>query len=493
MGLKIYDSNGGILKMVDGASYDGSKTGTDLTNWREHSPDPSEFVTETYDKLSARCATLYNTSSLARAMVKKPLAYSIGRGLFFRSLPNYKMLGIDKDQAHEWGRKFTMLLHFDKLNINHYAKQYDLMAEQSITGDSLLFFLRENDGKPFDIVTASGAMMIDSGKNGAPSEYNFGYTMGIEHDQYMRRKGFFSRYSQKNFRFIDENGNRNAILCMIRERSAQVRGYSDLYSMVALLKNLDRVWDATVERMVLESIQIGWITANPNDAKQQHMGMGARKRGSTDAETGSAFKDYGDVLRTPGGMPIWENKDHSINFTDLKTPSNNFVNAMLESRRNCAMGRGVAPEFILGEYSTSFTAHKGALNDTMKTIYYERQRYAETVEYAVNLEYLKYYVRTGMLEVMPGFWDSHYIQQAYLSGKWIGEVPGHVNPLQEVKANIAAIDGGLMLRSDAAANNGYSDFEAFLDEREDQEQEFKSRSYEEKQKILIDETEGLAA
>jgi hypothetical protein len=487
--ITIYDSRGGVLKQVNGASYDGSKTGKEFANWNAQSPNHSEFILDTYDKLAARCATLYNTSSYCRALVKKPLAYSIGRGLFFRSLPNWKMLGIDKEQAKEWGRKFTMLLHFDKLAVNHYAKQHDLMSERSITGDSMLFFLRENNGKPFDLVTASSVMVIDSDHTVANE-----YTLGIKHDNYSRRSGFWSRADQKEYSFFDKNGDRNAIQLMFRERSGQIRGYGDYYWGIAHAKNADRVWDATIERMVLESIQLGWITANPNDMKQQAQNMAQASRGRrihNDGDNSTGFKDYGTAL-TPGGMPIWENKDFQINFTDLKTPSNNFSNAMVELRRLLAMGRGVAPEFVVGEYSTSFTAHKGALNDTMKTIYFERQRYAEQVEKQVNLEYLKYYVRTGMLEVMPGFWDSHYIQEAYLAGKWIGEVPGHVNPLQEVKSNIEAVGAGFMLRADAAANNGYSDFDAFLDEREDQEYEFKSRSGEEKTKIIMDESEEMS-
>lgn len=486
----IYSSDGSVLKTVSGASYDGSKTGNDLKSWREQSVDPSEFILETYDKLTARCATLYNTNAYCRSLVKKPLAYSIGRGVFFRSLPNYKMLGIDREQAVEWGRKFTQLLHYDKLNINHYAKQYDLMAERSITGDSLLFFLREDDGKPFDIVTASGALIIDSDKNAAPKTGYDGYTLGIQHDKFNRRSGIWTSNEKESFSFYDSEGNRSIIQLMFRERSGQMRGYSDYYWGVAHAKNLDRVIDATIERMVLESIQMGWITANPNEMKQQAQGMAnaSRGRGKQESSDSGLTQKNLNTEYTPGVMPIFENKDHKIEFTDLKTPSNNFSNAMLEYRRLFAMGRGVAPEFVLGEYSTSFTAHKGALNDTMKTIYFERQRYVEQVEKLVNLEYLKHYVRTGMLEVMPGFWDNHYIQQAYLAGKWIGEVPGHVNPLQEVKSNIEAINAGLMLRSDAAANNGYSDFESFLDEREYQEKEFLSQSQEIQMKKIIDET-----
>jgi len=490
MGIRIYNGDGSI-KMSGGASYDGSKTGTDLNHWSEQSVHPSEFILETYDKLAARCATLYNTSPLARAMVRKPLAYSIGRGVFFRSLPNWKMLGMSKEQATEFGRKFTQLLHFDKLSVNHYAKQYDLMAETSITGDSLLFFLRDTDGKPFDLVTASGALIIDSEKNQAPSDGANGYTLGVQHDKFMRRTGFWARNENKPFDFVGENGDRNALMFMLRERSSQTRGYSVIYPMVALLKNLDRAWDATFERMVQESIQLGWITGNPNDVKQQAAGMAASARGRKTQQTeGTGFKDYGNA-RAPGGMYIWENPNHQINFTDLKTPSNNFSNAQTEARIAAGMSRGVGPSFLAGFYEKSFSALKGEQNDTMKTVMYERQRYVEQVEQYVNLEYLKHYVRSGMLEVMPGFWDNNYIQQAYLSGKWIGEVPGHINPMQEVGSQKLLMEQGGLLRSDFAAMNGYSDFEAFLDEREEQERRFLSLTAEQVVEALMKESEEL--
>jgi capsid protein len=277
---------------------------------------------------------------------------------------------------------------------------------------------------------------------------------------------------------------------MLRERSSQTRGYSVIYPMVALLKNLDRAWDATFERMVQESIQLGWITANPNDVKQQTAAMAssARNRKIHNEETG--FKDYGNA-RTPGGMYIWENPNHQINFTDLKTPSNNFSNAQVEARIAAGMSRGVGPSFLAGFYEKSFSALKGEQNDTMKTVMYERQRYIEQVEQYVNLEYLKHYVRSGMLPVMPGFWDNHYIQQSYLSGKWIGEVPGHINPMQEVGSQKLLIEQGGLLRSDFAAMNGYSDFEAFLDEREEQERRFMTLTAEELTKQLMEDSERI--
>lgn len=461
----IYVYKNGSVGRLDGSGsqYDGSKTGGEFKKWRIHSTDPSEFIRETYGILSARCATLYNTSAFARALVQKPAAYSIGKGVLFRSLPDAKFIGMDRDQSIEWGRRFTSLLHYDKLAINYYQKQYELMTEQAIVGDSVLYFLRENSDVPFDLVTASGANTIDWQKNAK------NITSGIIHDEYLRRSGFFSSTSGKEIPFMIDN-DQNAVQFFLKERPGQLRGYSVYYAAIAHLKNADRVWDATIERMVMEAIQMGYFTASKTDVGAQAAQMAAAARGKTSqAQKSNELKEIsGSYDQKVGGMYRLEN-DEAMQFTDLKTPSNNFSNANEWLIRLASMSSCYAPEFIKGEYSTSFTAHKGALNDTMKRIMFERQMFIRNVDNRVNLAYLKHYVRTGQLEVNPSFWDSSAIQMAYLNGKHLGEVPGHINPLQEINAEIKANEAGVLLKSDISQRFGHYDFTSMLDEWEEQQ------------------------
>ena len=454
--------NGSLSGIQSGSQYDGSKTGGEFKKWRIHSSDPSEFVRETYGILSRRCATLYNTSAFARALVQKPAAYSIGKGVLFRSLPDASFLGMDREESVDWGRRFTSLLHYDKLAINYYQKQYELMTEQAIVGDSVLNFIREDNDLPFDLVTSSGATSIDWTKNDTL------ITSGIVHDEYLRRSGYVSGTTQKQIPFVID-GDQNAIQFFLKERPGQMRGYSVYYAAIAHLKNADRVWDATIERMVMEAIQMGYFTASKTDVGAQAAQMAAAARGRNSQSKSNELKEIsGSYDQKVGGMYRLEN-DEAMQFTDLKTPSNNFGNANEWLIRLASMSSCYAPEFIKGEYSTSFTAHKGALNDTMKRIMFERQMFIRNVDNPVNLAYLKNYVRTGQLEVNPSFWTSRSVQMAYLNGKHLGEVPGHINPLQEINAEVKANEAGVLLKSDISQRFGHYDFTSMLDEWQEQQ------------------------
>jgi len=462
--------NNGIVMMTgNGAGYDGSKTGHELDNWRTQLSDPNDFITNTYGELSSRNATLYNTAAYARAAIRKPLSYSIGDGLFFRSLPDAKFLGIDREEMVEWSQKFTSLLHYDKLEMNYYEKQSLLCAEASITGDSLLYFIREDNGYDFDLV-ATGGHTIDW-KNTDPSK-NIG--LGIQTDELQRRTGFYVPGQDSVIPFMLDGGEnsigfQNAIQVFLqKERTGQLRGYGVNNSMIALLKNMDSVWDATIQRMVLESIMLGFSKATETNVPAQARNMAknvkaVQNKVQESSESGNALQKIGEGAQ-PGEFYNLKNEE-SIEFTKLETPSNNFGNANEWAIRNVAMARGVSPEFLKTEYGGSFTAHKGALNDTFQTIKNERGSFVRNTDSKVNLELLKGYILSGELTAPPAFWENSKrgarVRNALLKGKTLGPVPGHINPLQEAKADKLKVDERFILRSDVQVKDGSFDGEAF--------------------------------
>jgi hypothetical protein len=441
------------------SQYNGEKTGGELKYWNLFGTDPVDFVRESYGLLASRCATLYQISAVARACVKKPLMYSIGDGLLFKSLPDHRYLGISEEAAREWGQEFTRLLHYEKKAIRYYKKQKQIAKEAKITGDSVLYFLRDGAplGSPFDIVVTGGDA-IDWEKSDARE-----YTLGIKRDQYGRRLGFWSTTAQSLVPFKDENGDQVAVQFLYPDRAGQLRGFSAFSSEIARSKNLDRIWDATLERMIQEATQIGYFNASKTDVNAQARDL-ARQLvdGSGQGADGTSLKELsGPVPNKVGGMYVLENEE-SMQFNDMKSPGNNFGTANEWTVNMFGMATGIPPEVIMGKYSTSYTAHKGALNDFWKMVIDERTDFVDGVDRVVNLEYLKHFARTGQLEVVPEFWENEKIQLAYLAGTTLGPVPGHVNPLQEVKADAEAVAQGFTLRSNVASKHG-NDFDNMVE------------------------------
>jgi hypothetical protein len=455
MSLVIYKNGSPTYYSPRSAQYCGDKTGEEFRDWVTFGSDPNDFITCTYGTLVQRCVTLYHTSAIARACVNKPTSYAIGDGLVFKSEVDHKALGMTRKQAEKWQRTFTSLLHIEKQLSNYYEKQAQLFREAKISGDAFLYLLREENSMldmPFDLIAVGGGD-IDWQKSGKNIK------LGIKTDTYGRRKAFYRCARKTPVKFMDSNGNINALQMMFRERPQQLRGLSCYYSEIARFKNIDRFWDAVLERVVQEAIQLGYFQASDTNVAAQARAMArrsmsaAQRDGDTQSSTSSNSVTRSDNMKT-GGM-YWLGNEESMQFTELKTPSNNFGMFNEWSVKMACMAVKYPPEFILGEYSTSFTAHKGALNDAIRQFMSERKTFERTVDYAVNLEYLKHFIRTGQIETPKGFWESGHVRRASIAGVTLGPVPGHVNPLQEVKADIAAVEAGLTTRSSMAAKFGH--------------------------------------
>lgn len=472
-------NNGTASEIPDANQYTGEKTGGEFKHWKLFGTDPSAFVRESYGVLSSRCATLYHTSAIARAVVNKPLTYSIGKGLFFKSLPDADYLGISAKKAKAWGRQFTKLLHYEKKAVKWYKKQKQLAREAKITGDSLLYFVREGKGRPFDLITVNGDQIDWECSDGR-------FTLGIQHDQYGRRLGFKSKTTGKTVPFTDKDGNQNAIQFLFTDRAGQLRGFSVFSSEIARSKNLDRLWDAMLERMVQEAMQLGYFNASNTDVNQQAKQMAKDATGTYgDSEMSLREISPRGIPQKVGGMYVLENEE-SMTINDLKTPSNNFGLANEWIVNYFAMATNIPPEVIMSKYATSYTAHKGAFNDFLKIIEEDRQMFIDNVESVINLEYLKHFVRTGQIQVKDEFWTDEKVQMAYLEGVYLGPVPGHINPLQEVNADAKAVAEGFTLRSNIAAKHGL-DFWNSVDEWEEEQDRWYNASPDKKAEALFNE------
>ena len=86
------------------------------------------------------------------------------------------------------------------------------------------------------------------------------------------------------------------------------------------------------------------------------------------------------------------------------------------------MATGTPPEVILSRYESSFTAHKGALNDFVKSYKKKRATFQRTVMNPVILEIAKDAIQQGYISA-PGFFQGgEMIQQAYLQGMYLAPV-----------------------------------------------------------------------
>lgn len=485
-------SSGGFSSTYNNRQLTGEKILGDLAGWDYYGTDPNELLKMSYGQLSQRSTTLYHTHGPTTAAINKSDTYAIGPGLVFRSQPDWKTLGVDQKWAKDWGMEFQRTIHYYFLLLNFYQKQSTIFRTADIMGDSLLIFDRETkiNGLPFDLIDAGGDQ-IDWQQSYIKQADRA--TLGIKHDQFLRKYGIILDDGKKTYiPFSDKKtGDQNVVQFFHKKMARQLRGMPLAYRMIASAKNNDRWWDAMLQRVVMETIMVGYKQGgNPADLDSQ---ISQLANAATGAPSGgdTGLKKVADMKQLSAGNMFSFNSGESIQFTDLKTPSNNFDKMQEAYIALAGMSTDTPPEVLKSMYSTSFTAHKGALNDFVKFYMAKRNTMIRTTCNVVVRELAKHIFLTGRMKMPhPAFFTDPIIQLATLSGNWLGPVPGHINPKVEVEAKALEVSNGFRTRADAAADYG-NEWENQIEEWQQQEKEWQEMSQDKQAKVMQETEEEL--
>jgi capsid protein len=477
----VLNKNGAVSRIGNLTQMTGEKIPGDLDNWSQFSTDPNSILRYSYNLLSERSVTLYHTHPPVTAAVEKHTQYAIGPGLVFRSQPDWEILEMTQVQAKDWGMKLQKLIHYAFLMLNFYEKQSVIFRTAFIQGDSLLLFDRKEpiEGLPFDLIETGGDQIAyEKDKQTADAEQ---IRLGIQTDKYLRRKGIWLVNGKAMIPYQDENGFQNLIQFFERKIARQLRGYPLAYRIISAAKNNDRLWDATLQRAAIEATILGVEKGDLNDVNLQMRKLAAdMKAASADPDisdnsisTTSTLTTEGNVQKVGPGNILSLQKDGDFSFLEMKTPSNNFDKLQNAYYELVGMGTNTPPEVVKSLYSTSYTAHKGAFNDFIKAYMKERNTFISIVGYPVVRELAMFFISNGLLE-MPNkqFFNNPIMQRAALSGKWLGPVPGVINPQQEAAALELQVKNAFMLRSDAAAQYE-NEWDNFIEEWEQEEMQFR--------------------
>jgi len=484
--LMIYGNDGRLVNNIGASnSFTGESWAGQFNKWLTYGTDPNKYVEMTIEELAEYQVALYLTSPFAKASINKPLTHIIGSGVYHKSHVNAKMLGISKESAKDLSKEIEHILHYEKLNLNYYEKQEILCREAMLTGDSILYFVHEDnpDGRPFDLVVAGGNEI----NNVTQSLLDHTIINGVIVDKFYRKKGIVRSYDNSIMFYVDpETNQRNFIQMMFQERASQVRGMPVNAVITSLLKNIEKVWGATTARMVQEAILLGYF-ATDSDVMKQTQNLSARARGKSKTEATNELSEKRSVdSLNPGSMYIFDNNG-SMKFNDLKTPSSNFGNANIWTLNLVALATGYSPEYILSKYETSYSGHKGALNDVWTKVLKQRNTFVRITDNVVNWELIKAKVDDGTIKlpnkIKNDYKTNYYYKNALLAGTTLGEIPKHINPLQEVTAQIKAEEAGYNLKADNALKHG-NVWDDVKEEWFEEQNEFNQRKPQEQAEII---------
>jgi len=446
--------------------YTGEKIPGELSAWQIFDTEPNAFLETTYDIVSKMSSTLFHTHPPISAAISKRLDYTIGKGLKFRSHPDYDTLGISKEEANDWAKKLQTILDYAFEELKLYNFQQEIFQTADIAGDVIISVIPDDEGIiPFAFTSFIGSQVIDHTLN---DDNNI--SLGVQLDQYKNPVGYRDKDGALH-KFYNEK-ELSSILYFPKLFSTQYRGYPIAYKIISAARNNDRWWDATLQRAVLESVIFGTEVYGDLAGEQINKIAADQRRENKDSGfIRNAFSKMTSTQDLNAGNILKVQSRGNLQFTDLKTPHSKFAEFQEAYLDLVGMATNVPAEILKSKYSTSFFAHKGALNDFMKTCLRLRQNFINQVLYPIMQTVIKSLIYNGYIDmIVPDMLKNPLKFRAATQGEWLGPNPGQINPLQEAQAYVLLKNQGLITPSYAAEQYHDIDYE-YMSEQWNREME----------------------
>lgn len=228
-------------------------------------------------------------------------------------------------------------------------------------------------------------------------------------------------------------GRRNILHIMNRERSGQRRGVPVLAPVLESLKQLGRYTDAEITAAVISAMFTVFVTK-----KTPSMGVPLGEVIPKNMQVDVA--DRGSIELAAGAI-IDLNENEEVQFADPKHPNTGFDAFSTAIIRQIASALEIPSEVLMKQFTASYSAARGALNEFWRTCDMMRSWFVDDFCQPVYEEWMTEAVAAGRINA-PGFFDDPAIRKAYMSCTWNGPARTNLNPVQEVDAAMKRVDAG---------------------------------------------------
>ena len=474
-----------------------SHTKRNLKSFKVSSGAPSEDIDANNYTLRQRSRMLYMSSPLATGALKRQRTNIVGSGLWLKSTIDRDVLGMTKEQAEAWQRhvqaEFALWAEkkqtcdFTGMN-NFYGLQQLVALAWPMSGDvfALVRRVESTDLAPYALrlhVIEADRVRTPDGSGGSgllagqtkgkdPSTGNVIYD-GVEVDQ----NGAVVAYHVANthpyqldgtetrFARVEAYGKLtglpNVLHVMDSERPEQYRGVPYLAQVIEPLLQIRRYTEAEITAAVVQSFFTAFIKteADPNVMPFNEVGSGIVGAGAE--PQGGISSDPNEYEMGPGGVNIMK-PGEDVTFASPTHPNTGFDTFVKAMVQQVGAALEMPADLLMMSFNASYSASRGALLEAWKGFKMRREWLADSFCRPVYEIWLTEAVARGRVSA-PGFLTDPLIRQAYLGSEWIGPSQGTLNPVQEVNAEILAVENGFTTREAAAVKLSGSEFSRNVD------------------------------
>lgn len=482
--------------VAKGYSHGGaSHTKRAFKGFNVSSGAPSEDIDANNYTLRQRSRMLYMAAPIATGALKRQRTNIVGSGLWLKSTIDRDALGMTKEQAEAWQRKvqaeFALWAekgqNCDATRLNNFYGMQQLVAlAWPMSGDvfavvkraevtalapySLRLHLIEADrvrtptdsGNVFAANQTKGKAKngnviydgVEVDGNGAVVAYYFANTYPYQYDgtptEFVRVEAYGKEMKLPNVLHI-----------MDSERPEQYRGVPYLAQVIEPLLQLRRYTEAEITSAVIQAFLAAFVTteAGADDIPFNEVGGG-----SPGGIVGTGVQDLDEIGGKesneydmgPGTMFVMEpgEKVDTLAPSHPNSGFDKFVRAMAEQ---VGAALEIPADLLMMSFNASYSASRAALLEAWKGFSMRREWLADSFCRPVYELWLTEAVARGRISA-PGFLTDPLIRQAYLGSEWIGPAQGTLNPVQEVQAEVTAVENGFTTREAVAVKLNGSEY-----------------------------------
>ena len=237
-------------------------------------------------------------------------------------------------------------------------------------------------------------------------------------------------------------GRHNILHLIDRERAGQVRGVPILAPVLEALKQLGRYTEAEVQAALISACYTIFVESGLADDAPP-FGEALPPAQCVDREDESS-------IEMGTGAVVSLNPGEKVQFADPKHPSagyDTFADAML---RQIGAALEIPPEEMVKQFSTSYSAARGGLNEFWRSCGVMRDDFVDSFCQPIYEEWLAEAVARGRIRA-PGFFSDPAIKKAYCECTWPGPSQTSLNPVQEVAAAIKRVEQGFSTAQEETA------------------------------------------
>jgi lambda family phage portal protein len=453
---------------------------------RRRSSAPRDARTDTlpYLRLERGASReLSRTSPIAVGAVQTNIDRVVGTGLALSAQPNSAVLGWSVDQVLAWKRQvhneFSLWADSPESDIeqtlNFYQQQALILRAVLESGDCATmlpdgeatatqpYTLRlqvleadriGNPGNTSDTPTIAGGVKIDA--SGAPVAFHV-YTShpgGILPGQ--GGKPFEGTWIER----VGKTGRRRILHHYRKLRPGMPRGVPYLAPIIECIKQISRYTEAEIMAAVVTAYFTVFVESPAASA----------------APVFGAEEDAGGIdnpIEMGPAAVVGLAPGEKITTANPMRPNPNFEPFTQAVIKQMGMALGLPYELLVKQFNASYSASKAALLDA--GVYFRSVRTWLALSFCqpVYETWLAEAVARGRIAA-PGFFTDPLMRWAYTRAAWPGDSMGSINPKDEVKAYVDAVDARLMTRERAEWELFGSDFNDTFDAKKSEQDRLKA-------------------